>query len=185
MKEKYDEYISFHEVPGRSPLIHFTNLSGMFINELFNRKRTTDLEDSNHILKAASKLILDDLRAKAYNKDIYPASTAIESLEENLESLPHSLASFLSFLISEKLKIASIGQALVQSVKPRTYVLPILLGLSASLDNTFGSRWLIDVLHKFGFCLGYGEVIRHKQSVVRQQNLVSFVKSPFHSVGWR
>ena len=111
MKEKYDEYISFHEVPGRSPLIHFTNLSGMFINELFNRKKR-DLEDSNHILKAASKLILDDLRAKAYNKDIYPASTAIESLEENLESLPHSLASFLSFLISEKLKIASISQAL-------------------------------------------------------------------------
>ena len=100
------------------------------------------MEDSNHILKAASKIILDDLRAEAYNKDIYPASSAIESLEENLESLPHSLASFLSFLISEKLKIASIGQALVQSVKPRTYVSPILIGLGASLDNTFVNSYL-------------------------------------------
>ena len=61
-----------------------------------------------------------------------------------------------------------------------------MLALSASLDNNFGSRWLIDVLHKFGFSLGYSEVILHKQSVVRQQNLETFAMFPFpgHFTQW-
>ena len=124
----------------------------MFIKELYDRKRTTNLEDSSYILKAASKLILDDVRKKVHDKDEYPAFNEVESLERNLENLPNSLTNFLSFLISDELKIASIGQALVQSMRHKTYVSPIPFRLSASLDNTFGSRWLIDFLHKFGFC---------------------------------
>ena len=70
-------------------------------------------------------------------------------------------------------------QAIVQASLPRKYISPILLALSASVDNTFGSKWLIDVLHKLGFSSGYNEVVRHKQSVVSQQNLNSFAMYPF------
>ena len=77
-------------------------------------------------------------------------------------------------------------EAIVQASRPRKYTSPILLALSASVNNTFGSKWLLEVLHTLGFSSGYNEVVRHKQSVVSQQNLDSFAMFPFpgHFTQW-
>ena len=186
LKTKYEEAITFHETSNQSPIIHFTDLTSKIINDLFNRTRSTNKDDSKSIIKAASKLVLDELRDKKYDRNIYPSSIEVASLEANIENLPSALETFLSSIIKGKLKVASIGQAIIQSVQPRTYISPILLALSASLDSNFGSKWLINVLHKLGFALGYDEVIVHKQSVVKKQDLDSFAMFPFpgHFTQW-
>ena len=50
-------------------------------------------------------------------------------------------------------------------------IMPLQFALAISVDNMFGSRLLIDVLSKFGFAIGYNEVVRFKQSVVQHEGI--------------
>ena len=53
--------------------------------------------------------------------DVYPTSNKMSSAEEGYNILPDSLAPFLKLLFSTKdsiVKIASIGQAVVQEKQP-------------------------------------------------------------------
>ena len=43
-------------------------------------------------------------------------------------------------------------------------------GLSVALHRHFGSRYLIDMLHKLGFCSSYTEVQRFENCASQQQN---------------
>ena len=89
----------------------------------------------------------------------------MSSAEEGYNFLPESLALFLRVLFSTKdsiVKIASIGQAVVQATRPRVLLTPLQLGLGVQLHHQFGSRFLIDMLHKLGFCCSYGEVSRYE-----------------------
>ena len=56
--------------------------------------------------------------------------------------------------------IASIAQAIIQNSRPRSIITPIQLSLAVILHRHFESRYLIDVLHKFGLCASYSEVLR-------------------------
>ena len=53
---------------------------------------------------------------------------------------------------STRIKVASIGQAIMQSVRPRMLNMPLQLLLGMQMYKQFGSRFLIDTLNEFGFC---------------------------------
>ena len=75
--------------------------------------------------------------------------------------VPASLCTLLKGLFTCKdsqVKTASIGQAFVQSARPRIIIAPLQLGLGVQLHNHFGSRFLIDTLNSQGFCCSYKEV---------------------------
>ena len=56
------------------------------------------------------------------------------------------------------MKIASIGQAIMQAARPRVLLAPLQFGLGVQMHHHFGSRFLIDALHCHGFCCAYNEV---------------------------
>lgn len=56
------------------------------------------------------------------------------------------------------LKIAIIGQAIVQAVGPRTIIAPLQLGLGVQAHHSFKSKFLVETLHKLGFSSSYPEV---------------------------
>ena len=121
----------------------------------------------------------------AWDMIYYPSDDDVRSMQRNLDGVPQLLKALLFELVQNNVQVASIGQTIVQATRPRSYISPILLALSSSLDDVFGSRWLIDTFHKLGFYLGHAEVLRHKQSAVRLQNIDSFAKYPFHAVDRR
>ena len=59
---------------------------------------------------------------------------------------------------STDLRIASIGQAIMQAVRPEAIVAPLQIRLGVQMHRQFGSRFLIDSLYSHVFCPFYSEV---------------------------
>ena len=57
-------------------------------------------------------------------------------------------------------KVAGIGQAVVQAVRPRAAIAPLQLGFSVHMHHLYRSRFLIDSLSVMGFASSYPEVQR-------------------------
>lgn len=130
-----------------------------------------DLE-KQRIIKTAAKLILADIKAVETSNENYPATTQFESESSSLNYLPESLRMLLSGLIRQKntgLRIASIGQSIMQSARPRVLLAPLQIALAIQMHHHFSSKFLIDSLHKHGFCSPYKEVIRFEQNAASDQ----------------
>ena len=75
--------------------------------------------------------------------------------------IPPSLKRFLSFLITNKnqpTKIVAIGHSIMLATFPRTFIMPLQIGLAVHLHDHFVSKYLIDTLYQLGFRKSYREV---------------------------
>ncbi len=81
----------------------------------------------------------------------------------------------------EQVKVASIGQAIMQIARPRTILAPIQVGLGVQLHHHFASKFLIDTLNKHGFCCSYSEVTKfeHNAAVAQSTDIPSFTPRHF------
>ena len=89
-----------------------------------------------------------------------------------LHFLPDTLRVLLEGLFVGKdvhMKIASIGQAIMQAVRPRVLRAPLQIGLGVQLHHHYASRFLIDSLHSHGFCCSYQEVRQFERNAALSQ----------------
>lgn len=117
-------------------------------------------EREAYILKTA-KIIKTDVSLIPANKANYPSSETLANVNVQLEFLPISLRLFLNEIFTEAkcdLKVSSIGQAIVQAIRPRSIIAPLQLGLAVQLHHTFKSKFLIETLYRMGFSSSYSEV---------------------------
>ena len=91
--------------------------------------------------------------------------------ETNANFLPQTLKLFLEGLLASKddVKVASIGQAIIQAARPRVILAPLQVGLGVQLHHHFASRFLIDTLHRLGFCSSYQETQLFNQNAALDQ----------------
>ena len=54
----------------------------------------------------------------------------------------------------------------MQAARPRVLLAPLQIGLGVQLHHHYSSRFLIDTLHKHGFCCSYNEVHQLEQNAV-------------------
>lgn len=98
--------------------------------------------------------------------DQYPSSKSLK-LDSALGYLPPSLRTMLNSLfvgIDKDEKVASIGQAIIQAVRPKVLVVPLQIGLASQLHHVFKSKFLVDTLSVMGFGSSYGEVQRFEKN---------------------
>ena len=69
--------------------------------------------------------------------DIYPAHENISSIEPGKTWLPSYLGKFMTTLVKKELKQVSLGQVLVNAVKPRTPLSPIMSDLGIEVEKVF------------------------------------------------
>lgn len=82
--------------------------------------------------------MLSDLSKMTCNNTEYPNADDISNMQYHKDFLPESLLNVLKGLIKTKdadLKIASIGQAIVQAACPRRVIAPLQIGLGVLLHH--------------------------------------------------
>ena len=93
-------------------------------------------DEKTQIIETAAKLIKDIKRPK----DVYPSYSEMLSTDETTEFLPESLQTFLKIVFvgkDVKVKLALIGQAIMQAACPRVLQAPLQIAPGCNSITTF------------------------------------------------
>ena len=151
-----------------------------FILESF---KNTKEQTPNDIITTAAKIIKSDIREITADKSKYPSTEELSDIDYETKWVPESLKIFLSSLVSSSLKQLGIGQCIVQASRPRSLIVPIPFGIGIDVDKSFGTKWLVDHLAKFGFSVTSDEVKLFKQSAAACQ-VTTFEDQELHFTQW-
>lgn len=64
-------------------------------------------------------------------------------------------------------KVATMSHCIITCARPRSFLSPILLGLSSMIHKKYASKGLIDSLFNLGLCSSYKETLRFEASIVQ------------------
>ena len=137
----------------------------------------TMLDTSNHILREhcknnsltneriidmAATIINDEIRSTLYDLTKYPKFSNMG----NDALTPKSLKRLQDGIVKTKAKVKpqtverkkiAIAHSVISATRPRSFVSPILLGISCYLNTRLESRECIDILSSLAFCDNYIE----------------------------
>ena len=133
LKEHFGENIVFTNLPGKKTVITFRKKASSIIHDFYKAQRCEDSEiEKLRLIRTAAELIKADAKMISSDLTQYPDLDDI-CIDKGLDFLPDSLKAFLQCLIkskneiSAKVKIASIGQCLLQAMR--------LVGIQAACSN--------------------------------------------------
>lgn len=130
--------VSTHQ--NKKTLVTLQSTCDEIINDYY--EATLRETDTDRAISKVSDAILNDIKNIAPNKNFYPSSTDI-SLCNAHQLLPEKLHRLLSKLITghnSSLKIASIGQAIIQSAHRENVLCPLQLALAVQMHYFTGSK---------------------------------------------
>ena len=150
MKDKVENYfgenVIITNVNGRPNVVTLRKAAASILNEFHKQQRNDDPEaEKMNIVITAAKLIKSDIKLVSTCSENYP--TIKTNVQNHIDFLPSTLKLFLEGVLAGKntaMKIVSIGQAIVQSAKPRGVLSPLQVGLAIQLHHSFASRFLIN-----------------------------------------
>ena len=178
LRTKYGNHIVFSDIRGRSDVVCLKDVANYIItDQWYSSKKESKDAEVTRIVTTAAKIILDEIRSEQYTTEHYPTQEDIYDVDKGVQLLPRNLKNFLETLLKSKLKRVSIGQAIVHTARPRSYLLPLPFALGVEMDSVFGSRWLVDELSRLGFSVSYDEVSRFKQSVLQHDDINNTIKT--------
>ena len=158
LKEIFGNKILVTEINGKSNVVTFRSKASEILHEFYQKRELNPEQEKIRIVETAAKLMKEDIRAVQKSCEHYPSTNEL-STEESIEFLPTTLRTLLGVILvagkDVQTKIASIGQAIMQAARPRVLLAPLQVGLGVQLHHHFASRFLIDTLHKHGFCCSY------------------------------
>ena len=76
-------------------------------------------------------------------------------------------------------KVAVIGQAIVQQMRPKALLCPLPLALGILLHKNFASKFLNETIHSMGFACSYKEVCKFERNAAVANLDVSSLLSGF------
>ena len=110
----------------------FRNVADYIIAKSFKDKEIQKLSKCEQIIQTAAKLIKSDIKIAQFASNYYPSKLDIIHYDESLRP---NLRSFMKALVPNEVKQASTEQAIIKSVKPRSYISPQLFCLGVELDT--------------------------------------------------
>ena len=165
LQKHFGERIVQTEINGKPNVITFRTTARVVLQDYYSKQQQQEKENTAEekikLVQAAAKLIKEDIKAIGTSHEVYPLCNDLKSEEAGIEYLPDTLRVLLEELFAGKkagIKVASIGQAMMQATRPRVLLAPLQFGLGVQLYHHFASRFLIDSLHHHGFCCSYQEV---------------------------
>ena len=173
LEQRFGEHLIFSEIDGKKNVLCFRDMMNYIISRKWHSEKKENVEDEAlRIITTAAKLIRQEIQRLSLKTEFYPTTQEIKESTTNNSWCPLLLKTFLSKVVPNDIKQASIGQCIIKAARPRTAIPPLLFGMGIEVDHVFGSRWLVDELFKLGFSISYSEVNRFKQSVVQSEDLM-------------
>ena len=161
--ERFGDQIIITDINGKPNVVTFKPKASSILSDFHNasKKDSCDVDQEKiHLVKTAAKLIKSDIKDVKFKKESYPSCQEMSSVQQNLDFLPETLYLLLKELFLGKncgLKVAAIGQAIMQAARPRVLVFPLQVGLGIQMHHQFASRFLLETLNNLGFCSSYKE----------------------------
>lgn len=190
LESHFGDKFSIVSRKGDLEVCHLIKYKNELKKDCHTKKNPTE-EERIRIVEAAARIILEDIRAKDDNTSIYKSPSDLK--ENAIKDVPHSLLTFLEVLIKTykqtktessqtKLdnKILTAANVLISSVRPKSFISPILLGLSVMMHRKYASRALIDCLSNIGLSASYYETALFEAFVIKNpKNLEISGSNPF------
>ena len=125
LQEHFGDRIVITSTKKRPNVVTFKHTVASIVHEFYVQPRCHDLkEEESRIVEAAAKLVKREIMSKDVSTENFPESAPMSSVDTALEFVPTVLQTFLRTLFSGKdvsLKLASLGQAIVQATRPRAF----------------------------------------------------------------
>ena len=158
---RYNGEVYFESGGPNGETVVFRNMTDFFLKSI-------KYQDKESVISVAAQLIKDDVRRLEKTADFYPSYSNIcndNEVDGNMW-VPQSLQLFMKYLVPDKIKRMAINQCIVQASRPRSVIAPVPCALGVHVEKTFGSKSLLTILSRLGFCITSDEVLRFKQSAV-------------------
>ena len=172
LKHHFGDKIVITTTKNKANVVTFKQTASSLINEFYCQPRIENSDDEKRIIEVAARLIKSDIESVDVSSDVYPNGAEMSSVDESLQFVPALLHSFVKTLSAEKdvnLKITSVGQEVMQSVRPRVLIAPLQLGLGVQMHHSFSSKFLIDSLNSHGFSVPYKTCKNYERSAAVSQ----------------
>ena len=92
--------------------------------------------DMDRLIESVGKYIRAEIKSMEHHGNTYPTTADMDSVEGNFTYLPHTLQLLLGRIIKRKhwkLHMASIGQSIMQSTCPRSFLPPLQVDTGAQI----------------------------------------------------
>ena len=126
---------------GKEGVVTFRQTAESILNEYHNMPNPSSVEDErDRIITAAAKIIKNEMKEIYTPMDSYPGTETICDVHNCLRFIPPALQLLLSLLVTclqPSLKIASIGQAIIQASRPRAILAPLQIASGIQLHSLF------------------------------------------------
>ena len=148
LKEYFGDKMIITGGNGKPNVITFYSTASITLQKLYEQQKDRRKENVR-VVEEAAQIIKDDIKSLNTSKETYPDVKDM-SIEQAIQLLPNSLLVFLKNLLTETCtctKLASLGQALMQAVRP-WFSLPLQLGLAVQMHHHFASKFLNNALNR-------------------------------------
>ena len=142
LQEHFGERLIQTEINGKPNVVTFRTTARVVLQDYYSKQqqqKQNTAEEKIKLVRAAAKLIKEDIKAIETAHEVYPHCNDLTSQEAGIEYLPNTLRVLLEELFAGKkdgVKMASIGQAMMQATRPRVLLAPLQLGWACSCITT-------------------------------------------------
>lgn len=170
IKEHFGERVIMTTLGNKECVVTLRDTASSILYVFHKQKKAENTEDEKlTIIETAAKFIASDVKSMEIPNDSYPDTCDIARA---VSYIPKTLQVLLRTMFVGKgidAKLASIGQAIMQAIRPRAILAPLQIGLGIQMHHHFASRCLVDTLHGHGFACSYAEVMRYERSAAVAQ----------------
>lgn len=166
LKHHFGDKLIISEICGKSNVVSLQSTASAILQEFHQKQQRSTIDEELQIIETAAKLVKNDIKRVQQDRKLYPDASDLADVDKALEFVPSSLKQLLGIIFQGKdvnVKLASVGQAIMQATRPRGILAPLQLGLGVQLHHHFQSKFLIDSLNEHGFCCSYSEVKRFER----------------------